>query len=530
MKKIGFEILLYNKKLHITVFDFDRNMTIDLLIAAPYLVLLLWLVQRVRFYKLEGIDRKWILGAFLLKIAAGVVLWGIYTFYYTDRATADIYKYFDDSAVMFNAIKTHPGDYFRMLFCLDGNDIYFSKYYNQMQNWYLTYDSGFFNDARTIIRLNAFMRLISFGSYHVHMLLMCLLSFSGLVFLYKSFVRFVPNKNKLLFIIIFCLPSTLLWTSGVLKESILFFGMGLFCYHTFKIVYEKATIKSIMLKAIGAFIMVFAKFYLLLALIPGTLFLMLLSRQKNKRVVPTFILAIIICAIPVVLLTHPASEKNPLNLIVYKQNNFVNLARGGTYLLSEEKYIFIPFEDENKLIFVADSLCKIKSGTTYMYWDAKISADTLFATAGELDTTTYYVYEKHEPAKSKIDIPPLSANWTSFLKAAPVGLMNVFLLPNIFKIRSVMEIIPALENLAVLFFIGLSLIFLDTKNKNLDIVLFCLTTVVVLYIIIGITTPVVGAIVRYKIPGMVLLLVCMVHVMDGKKIITKIPFIKKRQA
>jgi len=50
----------------------------------------------MEFFSIEGLSRKEISAIFILKIIAGVVLYLIYTYYYTDRKSADIFKYFDD--------------------------------------------------------------------------------------------------------------------------------------------------------------------------------------------------------------------------------------------------------------------------------------------------------------------------------------------------------------------------------------------------------------------------------------------------
>ena len=40
---------------------------------------------------------------YLIKLAAGVAVGLIYTFYYTDRLTADTFRLFDDSKIVFDA-------------------------------------------------------------------------------------------------------------------------------------------------------------------------------------------------------------------------------------------------------------------------------------------------------------------------------------------------------------------------------------------------------------------------------------------
>ena len=134
---------------------------LEVLLVAAYASFFLFLISRMKFFECEGISRKTIQCVFILKIFFGFCLYLIYTYYYTDRSTADIYKYFDDSKVLFDALFIHPKDYFQMLFGIDNDAPYFDVYYNQMNHWYREYDSNLYNDSHTIIRFNAAVRLLS---------------------------------------------------------------------------------------------------------------------------------------------------------------------------------------------------------------------------------------------------------------------------------------------------------------------------------------------------------------------------------
>ena len=71
-----------------------------------------FLLVKLRILKLEGIGKSWVLTAFYLKIISGFILVFIYTNYYNSRNQADIYRYFDDSEIMYNALSENPKDFF----------------------------------------------------------------------------------------------------------------------------------------------------------------------------------------------------------------------------------------------------------------------------------------------------------------------------------------------------------------------------------------------------------------------------------
>ncbi|MFT3886539.1 MAG: hypothetical protein QM724_14285 [Flavobacteriales bacterium] len=189
----------------------------EALLAAGYAALFLYVIRRWGFFTAPGLPRRTIGALFLLKIAAGTLLWYIYTYHYTDRATADIYKYFDDGNVLFRALSSdHPVDYARMLFGVDNRAVHLNTdYYMVMNNWYRQYEGNLYNDAHTLIRFNAFVRLFSFGVYHVHTVFACFLGLIGLTALYKAFVPYLAGAERALTVSIFLLPSVLFWGSGV---------------------------------------------------------------------------------------------------------------------------------------------------------------------------------------------------------------------------------------------------------------------------------------------------------------------------
>jgi hypothetical protein len=80
-------------------------------------------------------------------------------------------------------------------------------------------------------------------------------------------------------------------------------------------------------------------------------------------------------------------------------------------------------------------------------------------------------------------------------------------------------IFPFLENL-LLFFLIIGAVFYGKKLdiKQVDFILSSLLFITVLFIIIGISTPIIGALVRYKIPGLPFLFMIFLLIIDTKKI------------
>jgi len=202
-------------------------MIIEILLSLGYLIFFIWIIGRWKFFSVENIPVRWIALVFVLKVLCGICLEAIYTYYYSLGRNADIFKYFDDSAVLYNSIFSNPKHFFQLLLGIHSSPDYLQPYYQKMQWWQASFNELFFNDARTMIRLNALMRFLSFGYYNVHVVFFNFLSLAGLTALYKVFSKSendIPAHRKslfcrLLFAGVFLLPSVLLWGSGVLKET-----------------------------------------------------------------------------------------------------------------------------------------------------------------------------------------------------------------------------------------------------------------------------------------------------------------------
>ena len=155
-------------------------MALQYVLIAIYSIGFLFIIEKWSLFQFNTINRKWFQIIFILKIMAGFGLYWIYTKHYTVRSEADIFKYFDDSKVMYEAFFDSKKHFFQMLFGVNCEGQEFRElYYDNMTNWYKTYDSIVFNNNRTMIRINAILHLISFGSYHIHSIVMCFFPLSA---------------------------------------------------------------------------------------------------------------------------------------------------------------------------------------------------------------------------------------------------------------------------------------------------------------------------------------------------------------
>lgn len=439
----------------------------EILLTITYTLLFIFIISRMKFFEAEGISKAFILGIFVLKIIAGLALWGIYTFYYTDRSTADIYKYFDDSKVIFDALHSRPLDYFKMLSGIGNNTPAFDHYYSEMHYWARKIDSGIYNDSHTIIRFNALVRLFSLGYYNVHTVVICFLSLTGLTAIYKTFVPYLLDKKKELIFAVFLLPSVLFWGSGVLKEGLIFFALGLLIYFSGRVFSRKA----VLICLAATFLLAFSKFYVWLAIFPGIVFLVWINKTSSKLLFIKFFAVIFLVASIGLNIDSFTGIQNPLVTLSQKQYEFGQLASGNLT------------DANNKPIPAAGSIIHIR----------------------KLEPTLH-----------------------SFLSNAPAALKNTFLRPYITELKSPMMLLAGIETLLILFIILLYVIFMKPLREiRWEYVLFCLSFTVIQFLIIGETTPILGAVARYKTIALPFLLVAFLFIADKKKLVEKMPFYGK---
>jgi hypothetical protein len=498
-------------------------MSFALLLLYTFLIFLL--IRKLKFFQLEGLG-KWTPSLFFgFKLLAGIALWAIYTFYYTDRLNSDIYKYFDDSKVMYDAIHSHPGDYFKMVSGIgDHTPEIESQYYQKMNYWYRLFDNNLLNDAHIVIRFNAFVRMFSMGNYFIHTLIMCFLAFIGLCCIYKIIYPALKEWRGATAGLIFLLPSLLFWSSGVMKEGLMIFGLGLLLYHSFRFLTDKKWWRILFLVA-GATILLLSKFYVIAGVVPPLIAALLVMRNRNNPFVKFSVVLILFFGLSLSM-KWIAPEREPLRLLANKQNDFLKMSRGGITLVNDSVEAFIAFDRREDLVKENDSVYHIRQGADF-YYRPYLNGfrDTVFV-KNNRDTSNFKMQTNIPRAGSLLNVGFLQPDLKSFSKEIPKAFLNVLFRPFIWEAKNPMFVLPALENLLLILML-VTIIFFRGKISNPGIFGFCLSFSLLLLLVIGLTTPVLGALVRYRIAAQPFLLIALLMLIDRTKLMRKFPWLSK---
>jgi hypothetical protein len=430
-----------------------------------YLAVFVYLIFKLKFFKTSLFSQYVVAVFFLLKFIGGIGVYLVYTHFYDSRISSDIFKYFDDGNIIYSSISYNPVDYLRMVTGIGGDAPHLYKYYDTCCFWIKDFNYGLFNDNRTVIRFNAIVRLFSAGNFHIHTLFMSFISFAGLWGIFKVFENNISNlkelflKKWLLVFVIFFFPSVYFWTSGVLKEGILMFAFGMLVYHFYGFIETGNRVKHILWVIISVLLLLISKFYILVAALPGLLFVTIISYSGNSK----FYLKLFLSVSVFIMVAWFSGKILGIDfpaILAKKQNDFV-------------AYI-------NSLQYVG----------------------------------------------SKIDIPALKPEFKNIMANSPAAFFRTLFRPTVFEATNMMMLSAALENTLIIILLTGSILFFTVKNLKNPWLWFSLLFVLVLFTLSGLTTPVLGALVRYKTPALPFLGVAIIYLTDFEKIRSKFEVLK----
>jgi len=413
---------------------------LEVALSIGYVALAVHLIRRWKVFQVEDF-RPWVMPClFLIKIAAALGLVWIYTDFYPDRAYADIFRYYDDSAILHAALTKAPMDYFRMLTGIGSGAPELSVYYDQMRNWFNS--DLLFKDTRTIIRVCAFLRLFSMGTYFPLAIVLSFMAFTGLTGIFHAFRRQLPGRDTLLVLVVFLLPSVLLWTSGIIKEAFLYFAVGWTCYQIHRYVEEKRfSLPRLFQLTLALLILITIKAYVFFLLLP-------------------------------LWIVWFISSKWQLNLTWVKV----------------------------VLVFVT--------------WYVFLVGITPFVTGFPLPLllagkqAEFYAVAATEGASSLIDVDRLDGTWISVFRNIPTALLRSLFFPLPNHAGNLLMWCSVLENAFYVLFVSW-MIYRSSFSKAerpSPLLWSGLCFAIALFIFIGLVTPIIGALVRYKVPAMPFLL------------------------
>ncbi len=399
-------------------------------------------------FRLNGLSAKTSAIFFIIKIAVGFLFYFIYKLYYNNDNTSDAIRFYNDALALNEIRYTDLKAYLNLLLGFDADSQTYYPHIAKMSNWVKPWNYGLFNDNRIIIRFNALLLLISAKQYYAHIILANFISYIGFKWIHQYFYHFYKNYSStfIIAVLVFMSPSTLFWGSGVLKEVILFFLLGMFLKYLLKIYNQFSLINFV------------------------------------------FLLVVLISFLWVKVYLMPA-------LIIY------------AFWILFNKYIFINSKKATLISIFAASI-----GLIFCF-QILFSIDVFeILRQKQFDFINYALRQK---AGSFIVLQAFDGTFLSFIVNIPSSIYNTLCLPTMFQLSSAFMYLNFIENLIFLTLCIYMIFYFNRLNKELRMIAIGnLLFVFALAIVIGFSTPVIGAIVRYKVPLIPFLLVTIVSCID----------------
>lgn len=238
-----------------------------------YSGLILLMVAKSGLFNSNTISSKTFAILAFAKILAGLSYWLLQLY---DMDLQDTGRFIEQGNIVFNALQENPWYYIELVF--GRNDYlpepeYLCHYIDQMGFWY---DQGNYS----MVRINALIRLISFGSHPIHFIFFAFLSFIGCYHFFRFFERETSVHEYLLVFVIFLTPGILFWTSGAHKEAIVIFLAGVIFNKLSEIIHGNGSAGKWILVMAFIAIMGLIRFYTMAVLLPGLMAFYLSGTSK----------------------------------------------------------------------------------------------------------------------------------------------------------------------------------------------------------------------------------------------------------
>ena len=160
-----------------------------------------------------------------------------------------------------------------------------------------------------------------------------------------------------------------------------------------------------------------------------------------------------------------------------------------------------------------------------MYWRHNPGfSDTLYATNTN-DTATFHLLTDFPRAGSYMESDLLQPTAASFLAHAPQALVRSLLRPYPWEARNPLLLLPALENLVFLLLLVLA-VFFFRRPEIPQLAGFCFVFSLLLLLVMGWTSPVLGALVRYRVAAQPFLFLGLLMLIDTDRLRQR--FFKKK--
>lgn len=446
---------------------------------------------------MEGLSSSDVIIGFSIKALFSLLFIYVFTYYYGGGALyGDSANFYNDAYALSQLAYESPLEYIKLLLGLaDEKSAQVWPFVEQTRIWEYVGENEIMNDNRLIIKLNSVVHLLSFGNVYIHLLFHLLLSFIGVLLLFTAFNQFIKRKT----IFWYCLlltPSISFWGGGISKESLMILALGLFFYGLIKITTKKQLI-GFLFYVLGIAILLLNKPYVGLILVPFS-FVYILGHLLNYKSKYITFASVLIGGVFLFLVFVPTKVRLT-ERISFKQQELINMAEGGIIFMNDSAFCKFDYSYSENFIKTNDTLIKVVETTDGEY---KLYGEKVYHSFSQPSSDKEYRhYLSLRPSTSYYQTTPISNSGGQLIKNAPSALLNVLIRPFPWDNGDGLKVFSFIQNIGLLLLLGLSIIKMRKFLNQEKWMLFMLVlSALFLTLLVGWTTPIFGAAVRYKVP------------------------------
>jgi hypothetical protein len=279
-----------------------------------YFLIACYFLPRIGFIKKAHLKNNSIRALLILKVAVGI-FWGWLNIKYA-RGNSDVLSLNEFGWEEYKIMINDPKSFVTNLF-YSGYGSYSSFFGSVGSYW---------NDLETniILKFLAILNVFSQGNYFINSLFFNIFSIFGHIALYRIFIQIYTSKKLAVLIGSFLLPSTLLFTSGIGKDNVVFTLLCIFCYAVFMSMQNSLTLKKFLLAFLSFLGILLIRNYVAIALMPALLALAI-CHKTNLQPVKIFFTTYFVSLMAVAALAFMQPTLNPAKLIAQKQKDFLEI-------------------------------------------------------------------------------------------------------------------------------------------------------------------------------------------------------------
>ncbi len=220
--------------------------------------------------------RQFFLTGLWLKIGGAVFIGLIYQYYYGGGDTA---HYFEHGTIINSAFKDSPLKWLNLVLHIpDSFNGEYSEYITRLY-WYPTLNNY------TVGAVAAALGLLTFSTFLPTSVLFAALSYTGVWAMFRTFASQYPKLVRPIALALLYIPSTIVWGSGIFKDTLCMFGLGWMLYATFQVLIRRSFAPgTLLMGVIGFYLLSVIKLYILVAFVPALMFWLFVSYSSRIKI------------------------------------------------------------------------------------------------------------------------------------------------------------------------------------------------------------------------------------------------------